>query len=305
MTRYRREYSKIARKLTTADIQAGVAENELSLENLLTDGRVTADSNFFLGVFSRLGLVNAVRAFGLQEILNKAGLTNLRLEIDTSDPHTHRLYAFNGTPQPENTICELVLKRGPVHFNTGVLPNFPARNPNLLQVEWLLLQHPLQSFSASRPPLPGQVHPGLGIGDRLMEILIILTNRVRLEGIINKPRYCHTAFMFSKEFVFTNPVNQAIMYAISKNLLSKYSFYLVAWAAHFKCIMNTRDHAPLIWEPDFLMLPLAKDLIKYFRSREYQQRVNELTRQYNFTIDHASLRALMLKNDLEPLGLKQ
>jgi hypothetical protein len=90
-----------------------------------------------------------------------------------------------------------------------LLPSFPKRNPNVLQVEWLLLQNPQQSFSPERPPLPGQVHPGLGIGDRLMEILIIMTRRVRLEGIVNKPHYFHTAFMFSKEFIFTNPLNQA------------------------------------------------------------------------------------------------
>jgi len=298
MTRFRKEYIKIARKLTIADIQSGIADDELSLTNIVTDGRLSSESQFFLGVFSRQGLLNAVRAFGLDEILANNGLTDLRLDIDTSDPHIHRLFVYSGEISAENKICELVLKQGPLHFEKELLPTFPSRNPNVLQVEWLLLQNPRQTFAPERPPLPGQVHPGLGLGDRLMEILIIMTRRVRLEGIVNNPRYFHTAFMFSKEFVFTNPLNQALMYAISKNLLSRYSFWIVAWAAHFNCIINKKDDKPLDWTAGDLILPIAKDLIKYFRGREYQQEVTRLTKQFNFEIDRDKLLAALRRNDL-------
>jgi len=299
MTRFRKEYIKIARKLTIADIQSGISDDELSLNNIVSDGRLSAESQFFLGVFSRQGLLNAIRAFGLSEILANHGLTDLSLDIDTSDPHIHRLFVYTGDARANNKVCELVLKQGPLHFEEGLLPSFPTRNPNVLQVEWLLLQNPQQSFSMERPPLPGQVFPGLGIGDRLMEILIIMTRRVHLEGIVNKPHYFHTAFMFSKEFVFTNPLNQALMYAISKNLLSKYSFWMVAWAAHFNCILNKKDGKPLDWTADNLILPFAKDLIKYFRGREYQQEVSRLIKKFNFEIEREKLRAALRRNDLE------
>ncbi|MFH1212811.1 MAG: hypothetical protein V1681_01875 [Candidatus Neomarinimicrobiota bacterium] len=299
MTRFRKEYIKIARRLTLADIQSGISDDEFDLGNIVTDGRLAADSHFFLGVFSRRGLLNAVRAFELSNILDNMGLTDLSLDIDTSDAHMHRLFVYTGESHPDNKICELVLKQGPLHFEEGLLPNFPQRNPNVLQIEWLLLQNPRQSFSAERPPLPGQSHPGLGIGDRLMEILIIMTRRVHLEGIVNKPRYFHTAFMFSKEFVFSNPLNQALMYSISKNLLAKYSFWTVAWAAHYNCIINKKDGLPLDWTSDYLILPFAKDLIKYFRSREYQQKVSQLMKKFDFEIDREKLLGALRRNDLE------
>jgi len=299
MTRFRKEYIKIARKLTIADIQSGITDDELNLNNIVTDGRLSSESQFFLGVFSRQGLMNAIQAFGLDAILEKSGLTNLSLDIDTCDPHIHRLFVYGGKATADNKICELVLKQGPLCFEEGILPSFPRRNPNVLQVEWLLLQNPRQNFSAEKPPLPGQIYPGLGIGDRLMEILIIMTRRVRLEGIVNKPHYFHTAFMFSKEFVFVNPLNQALMFAISKNLLSKYSFWLVAWAAHFNCIINKKDGKPLDWVAGNLILPFAKDLIKYFRSREYQQEVSRLIKKFNFEIELEKLRSALLRNDLE------
>lgn len=299
MTRYRREYIKIARKLTLTDIQSGVSDVDLSMDKIVYDGRVTPDSNFFLGVFSRQGLLNAVKAFGLLDVLAKEGLKDITIDIDTTDAHAHRLYAYAGRSCVENKICELVVKHGPIDLSKSALPHFPNIKPNLLQVEWLLLQNPHKQFSRERPPLPGQVYPGLGLGDRLMEIMIIMTRRLHLDGIINKPHYFHTAFMFCKEFIFTNPVNQAIMVAISKDLLAHYPFFVVAWAAHFKCILNTKDDTPLEWESDYLLLPLKKDLIKYFRAKEYQRQVQLRARKLHFTIDFAALREKMSKAGIE------
>ncbi|HPD26268.1 MAG TPA: hypothetical protein PKV79_05530, partial [Candidatus Marinimicrobia bacterium] len=108
MTRFRKEYSKIARKLTSADLQSGIGNSELSLDNIVSDGRLAVDSQFFMGVFSRQGLLNAIRAFGLLDILERKGLTNITIDIDTSDPYIHRLYAYSGKPLNENKICELV-----------------------------------------------------------------------------------------------------------------------------------------------------------------------------------------------------
>ncbi|HPC35481.1 MAG TPA: hypothetical protein P5268_04180 [Candidatus Marinimicrobia bacterium] len=299
MTRFRKEYTKIGRKLTSADLQSGISNEKLGLDNIVTDGRLSVDSQFFMGVFSRQGLLNAIRAFGLLDILEKKGLTDISIDIDTSDPYIQRLYAYSGTPLTENKICELVVKQWPLLWEDGLPPSFPRRNANVLYIEWLLLQNPRENFSAEKPPLPGQNYPGLGIGDRMMEILIIMTRRLNLEGIVNKPHYFHTAFMFSKEFVFINPYNQALMYAISKELLSKYSFWMVAWAAHFNCIVNKQDGKPLDWKAGDLILPFAKDLIKYFRGREYQQEVNRLIDNFNFEIELDKLHAALKSNDLE------
>ncbi|PIS29117.1 MAG: hypothetical protein COT43_04840 [Candidatus Marinimicrobia bacterium CG08_land_8_20_14_0_20_45_22] len=290
---------KIARKMTLSDIQAGVSGDDLSLENLVEDGRVNPASNFFLGVFSQKGLHRIIQAFGLVDILHQTGLDNITIDIDTSDPHTHRLYTYTGAHQPENIICELVLKQGPLNLNEQDLSILPEQKPNLLQVEWLLLQNPKRDFSDERPPLPGQMHPGLGIGDRLLQILIIMTRRLRLEGMVNKPRYFHTAFMFTKGFSFVNPQSQAQIYAISKSLLPKYSFYTVAWAAHFNCIVNEIDNSYMEWKPDYLLFPLSKDYIKYFRSKPYLKKIQQYSKKMKYTIDTERFARCMQKNNLK------
>ena len=299
MTRYRKEFRKIARRLTLTDIQSGVSENHLTLDSLFDDGRVKPSSNFLLGVFSQQGIMKVLEVFGFLRLLKTLGLTKVSIDIDTGDPHTHRIYAYNGPHKPENKICELVLKKGSISIQTNILPNFPSKNLNLLQVEWLLLQNPNLEFSEKRPQLPGQSHPGLGVGDRLMELLIIMTKRLRLEGIINNPNYFHTAFMFTKEFVFVNPTNEAILHAMSRDLLTKFSFHTVAWAAHLNCVVNTISKSIFSWKPEYLILPLSKDLIRYFRSREYQKEVQRLTKKYRFDLDKNRLVNEMNKHNLE------
>ena len=296
--RFRKQYIKIARKLTLADLQAGAEDNNFTMENILSAGRVEQSTNYFMGVFTKKGIKNVIDAFGLTEALGRLGLTDLQVDLDTSDPHTHRLYVYTGDTCDNNKICEMVVKKGPVNLQYKNLPKFPDRNPNFLQIEWLLLQNPRIAFDEIRPQLPGQLYPGLGIGDRMLQILIIMTRRLRLEGLVNKPRYYHTAFMFTKDFVFTNPHNQAILFSINRDLLTNYKFHTVAWAAHFDCIINHINEETLIWDSDYLILPLQKYMLKYFHSREYQKAVEAEMDKYKFIIDLNKFRKCMQKNKI-------
>ncbi len=297
-SRYRKQYVKIARKMTLSDLQAGGNSEDLSMDDIFTDGRVAQSSSFFMGIFSKQGLKNVIDAFGLTEALARVGLTDLLVEIDTSDPHAHRMFVYTGKESDDHKICEMVLKKGPVTFPQSSLPQFPHRNPNLLQVEWLLLQNPKMTFDERRPQLPGQLYPGLGIGERMLQILILLTRRLHLEGMINKPRYYHTAFMFTKDFIFTNPRNHAILQSINRDLLSKYKFHTVAWAAHFDCIINHVKGTTLVWDTEYLILPLEKYLLKYFNSKEYQKAVIDEMRQFNFIIDISKFLKCTQKNNI-------
>ena len=54
----------------------------------------------------------------------------------------------------------------------------------MLSIEWLLLQDPTKTFSKSKPQLPGQEHPGLGMLRELLEMLYQACLRLELDGLI-------------------------------------------------------------------------------------------------------------------------
>src|SRR6056297_1081322 len=124
MSKLYREYKKFAKKITRSEMQAGTDEDEITLESLLNFGRIQSSSNFFLGTFSNTGLKAILEHFKIIDELETMGLTNINTEIETSDSHTHKLYVYSGEPNPANVICELVAKKGPLQFESGILDNY-------------------------------------------------------------------------------------------------------------------------------------------------------------------------------------
>ena len=63
----------------------------------------------------------------------------------------------------------------------------------LLRIEWLLMQNPRARFTAQRPRLPGQKHPGLGLLADVIALLIVACDRLQLGGLLFVPAHYHTA----------------------------------------------------------------------------------------------------------------
>ncbi len=299
MLRLVREYKKIAKKLSTSEMQAGAAEDELTLESLLNFGRIQSNSNFFLGVFSNSGLQYLLKEFHILEVLADMGLTNINTELETTDSHTHKLYVYSGEPNPANVICELVAKKGPLHFEEGTPEKFPEKIMAFLQVEWLLLQNPRKQFSEEKPRMPGQSHPGLGLGKELMLLLVILAKYIGLDGIVNKPHFFHTAYIFSKKFNYIAPEKQAEMEALTRDLYNPYSFFDLSWASFFECIIDKNSGNYFVWEPDFLVYPMTKSISKYFKSRDYKKKVSSHKKRLSFRLDKKKYQAKLKEHDLE------
>ncbi|MFP4547103.1 MAG: hypothetical protein ACLFQM_03150 [Fidelibacterota bacterium] len=298
MSRLYREYKKFAKKITRSELQAGTDDDEITLESLLNYGRIQSCSNFFLGTFSNTGLKTILEHFKIVDELEAMGLNNINTEIETSDSHTHKLYVYSGEPNPSNVICELVAKKGPVHFEQGILDNYPKKHQQFLQIEWLLLQNPRKKFDDEKPRLPGQSYPGLGMGKNLMVLMVLLAKNMELDGIVNKPHFFHTGFIFSKKFVYVDPFKQAEMEALGRDLLNSYSFYHLSWATFFECITNQKTGETFLWKPDYLIFPMTKSITKYFNSKEYKKKVNEYKKKLSFSLNEDKYKKMVEEHDL-------
>jgi len=114
VTKYRKDFRKIAEKLTLSDLQSGLSEEKITLDSLIEGGRIKQESGLFLDLFS------------VKDALAARGLKDICVRIDTSDPYIHKLFIyFDKKKDCDHCICELVMKKS--YFQ--VKQRFPGHFP--------------------------------------------------------------------------------------------------------------------------------------------------------------------------------
>ncbi|HFE63105.1 MAG TPA: hypothetical protein ENK14_01660 [Caldithrix sp.] len=298
MSKRAKRFQRISRKLTTHQLRR-LQETEvaLSYEELFGSGRDNSASPFFLGYYSVGGINYALEKYGVFDLFRKKGFENLKLTINTDDPYKQRIAVYFDRKSCDHLLAELVLKRK----NITVYPPFPARihgrNFEVIAVEWLCMQNPNASFSPERPRLPGQKYPGLGMGDIVMELLLIMCGRLRTAGLLNVPEHFHNAQMYTPQFRYINPEFSGKLRAIARDLLSKYSLSTASWAIDLDCVLENGH--PFQWFIGEQVIPLDRDLKDYFNSKDYLKMSNKTAEEYSYSLNEEKWNRLKNKIDNE------
>lgn len=145
-------------------------------------------------------------------------------------------------------------------FNEGIKHlrgYFGQKRLQMLVIEWLRLQNPRQSFG-ERMPLPGQMHPGLGLGSEIDSVLVGLATDSHRDGILNLPEHWYNAYMYtksSKPYKFMNPAFQGFFQSICDALeddIRARGLPTVAWAI-FRGLLRCRPiRADASFVPPFI-----------------------------------------------------
>eukprot|EP01132_Coremiostelium_polycephalum_P007510 gene7510-9230_t len=142
-------------------------------------------------------------------------------------------------------------------------------------IEWLCLQDPNKQFSNSRPPLPGQYHPGLGIAKQMDLLLVTLANQQGRDCLLNTPFRFYNAFMYqSREYFFIDPAIQAIFLSLLEDVevsIKTFGLAPVSWAFEFGCVKEKSTQRKVKWEFHKQIRPISKRMKSYFQSKEYTQ----------------------------------
>lgn len=190
----------------------------------------------FLGFYTAQGLEFGLERYRVLPLLRRLGFQQLRVVIDrvgTSD-RARLLGVDAGSGQPV-TLIELELEKKVLGEGT------------FLFVNWLSLRNPRAHFSESRPQLPGQEVPGLGLAREMSEILRLMAQRLTLVGIAFRPSWYHMAFSGRHESRFVDPRRQGRFEALMRDL------------ARFPLVQATRavaegrvrlNGAPYTWEAE-------------------------------------------------------
>ncbi len=263
MSKRAKRLQRISRRLTTHQLRR-LQEKEVALgyDNLFQRDDSQQGSSYFLGYYSPSGIQYALEKYGLFQVLKDKGFQDIKLTINTKDPYKQRIAIHFEKKDLDHLIGELVVKRRHI----TIYPPFPSliygRNFEVIAVEWLSMQNPLSKFTTDKPILPGQKFPGLGLGEMVMEILVIMCGRLRTAGLLNTPEHFHNAQMYSTHFRYLDPVEEGKRLAIIRDLLSHFTLSEVSWAIDLGCV--DENNQLFQWHGADQIIPLDRDLKEYF-----------------------------------------
>jgi hypothetical protein len=289
----RKRLHSISHRLTQFDLQrSDPAEDSLSeLEGYLYDS--SHKQKLFLNYYSYQGLIDALERYGTFERLRRRGFDPyLVLKWPSAERHILRL--TDG--KKGHLLIELVasLVNLQPHITISDADN---NNIKLLAIEWLLLQNPRANFTKEKMRLPGQKHPGLGVGREVLTLLQIMVERLQCEGLLAFPQHYHNGLLYCREFSFFSPIRQGELKALDY-ALTDFNLAAATWAVEENLVFDTRKGKPYKWKGEEMLWPHSKRLISYFHSPEYTQATEQAMANNRFQVDPQQVEQMMKKLSL-------
>jgi len=183
----------------------------------------------FLDFYGDEGLWTAFRRYGFLDALSRRGWTDLAIETHAR-AERHTLLLSGRAESGEMTrLMDLVVRRDRLRVEDL------ESSYEVLTVDWLSLRDPSASFTDERMRLPGQDCPGLGVGERVLEMLYRVVDRLDLDGLLTVPEHFHNAVLYARELPYVDPWYQGQLDALNALLFERegLSFAQAAWAVHW------------------------------------------------------------------------
>jgi len=265
------EYRRIGRLLTVPELTADPAGGDWTL----SEGdlfQAAPRQTRLLGFYSRHGLELALQHYGLLDRLRAMGFRNLWLGFDLDDPAGQTVRLFSDADRSD-LLMELRVRRDRTR-----LPD-----AELLAVEWLLLQNPRDRFSADRPRLPGQEHPGLGLLREVTSLLVLACERLHLDGLSVVPAHYHIAALAHGLFRFADPLDEGRFLALVR-LFAPLRLYEAVRALEQGRVIERSSGERFHWPPRPLVLPVSAALKDRLDSDDYNAATQDAARSFDFVL---------------------
>lgn len=250
-------------------------------------------TSLFLGRYSLNQVAAVLKRRNFFKEAKKRKLLPLVFGLDSSEYPLQRFQIFYSQKKPENMIVDLKIKEGVYRPKKTLTLDFPLSECNFLILEWLTLQNPLLSFSGEKFPLPGQKHPGLGLGKKVVDVFIYLARIMHKDGILVFPAYFHNSLLFSRYFYFINPEKTGEIQTIRESF-PDVTFKQLAWIVYLNCVRDTQGKI-YEWKAEEEVYPLNKTLKSYFGSKGYREIVEKSKERLSFRIEWECYKKKMNK----------
>lgn len=274
LTRYRQLAREITAHELTGDGVLGREPDEddwgLTAEDLLPGMAAVHRPRRLLGYYSLQGMELALERAGMLDRLRSLGFSPL-LEFDLDNPSgdTVRLYG-------DAARTELLIEAR-VRIDRATVPGAA-----LLRIEWLLMQNPRARFTAQRPRLPGQKHPGLGLLPDVMSLLIVACDRLQLDGVLFVPAHYNTASQGRKYLRFLEPADEAFLRGLEAALHG----LPLSEATHSieqRRVVDGHTGRSVAWRSMPMVYPVTDRLRDRVAGEEYERKVAEAAMDLKLT----------------------
>jgi hypothetical protein len=212
-------------------------------------------SSRVLGAFSRHAIELSLEDVGIIEEVRRRGFRNPVVDIGFGSGLGETIRLFGDAERAE-LLMELRVSR-----NKRVVPGM-----EVLYVEWLLLQNPRQPFSAVQQRLPGQEHPGLGLLHQVVAWLIVLIERLGLDGLVSAPAQYHMAVLGHRHLRFLDPAAQA-RFAALHDVLGGLPLPDAERALAQGRVIDGATGTPATWEPAVEVFPVSQRMKRFVAER--------------------------------------
>jgi hypothetical protein len=212
----------------------------------------------FLSLYSRHGVELLLERAQILAQLRARAFRRLRVELlpEVRPPDPRGLEAMDGATtlrvvsedRGDELLVELRARR-----SRSLLPDM-----ELVALEWLLLQNPRASFSARRPRLPGQQHPGLGLLRDFMSWLVVVCETHHLDGIHFTASHYHVAMQSRRLVRPLDPADEGRLRALAE-ALAGLSLPDATRAVEHGHLLDA-DGRPVAWAPVATVLPVSNAL---------------------------------------------
>ncbi len=251
---------------------------------------LTGSKRLFLGRFTENDLFEMMNKTGLTSHLKNLGFDDLIIDIDKDQSHIYYMRLYWREKKPELLLIDLRLSE------TSFVPDKKfydeEKDPlpyEMIVIEWLSAKNPLKQFNGSRPQLPGQTSPGLGVMQFCFDLIYIMAKEVYKDGFLDVPDHMHGAIMYSKKFKFFDPVHEGILRAVMRDL-SDYSLSDISWGVITNTIIERYKNEPATYEPCEQIFSVSRRMKKYFQSKKYRTTFKKYYNRKRYYFDYEEMK---------------
>lgn len=259
-------YRQVSRGLTPHELtgeQSGDDDWGLTADDLLPGMAAMHRPRRLLGYYSLQGMELALERAGMLDRVRGLGFPSPALEFDLDNPSGDTVRLYGDAARTE------LLVEARVRIDRAMVPDAA-----LLRIEWLLMQNPRARFTAQRPRLPGQKHPGLGLLPDVMALLIVSCERLQLDGLLFVPAHYNTATQGRKYLRFLEPADEAFLRALEK-ILAGLPLSEATHSVEQRRVVDTRTGRAVAWRNMPMVYPVTDRLRSRITGEEYERRVAE------------------------------